>query len=161
MSCLLSTLLSIIIFRLDFSIVILVNNIDVDLVSLLFQEVSGSDHFGQDIPHSENIGLSWALGVQFFFCIGNMINHWGYYLPCKVVVDGHPEVFVYLTPHDGHFCSISVLCNNASKNARNNFGINVRHLQVLNMPYYFALFIINNYVHNTLLIFVFLLAHLL
>ena len=71
MSCLLSTLLSIIIFRLDFSIVILVNNIDVDLVSLLFQEVSGSDHFGQDIPHSENIGLSWALGVQFFFCIGN------------------------------------------------------------------------------------------
>ena len=39
------------------------DNIVTDLVSLLLQEVLGPDHMGQEIVHSDKLGLSWALGV--------------------------------------------------------------------------------------------------
>ena len=42
---------------------ILVDNIVMDLVSLIFQEVSGPDHLGQDIFKSEKLFLSWTLGA--------------------------------------------------------------------------------------------------
>ena len=35
--------------------------------SLLFQEVSGTYHVGQDIIHFNKQGLSWTIGVQFLF----------------------------------------------------------------------------------------------
>ena len=47
--------------------VILINSIVMDLVSLIFQEVLGPYHLGQEIIHFKNIGLSWTLGVQDLF----------------------------------------------------------------------------------------------
>ena len=64
--------------RFDAVLVILVNNIFVDLISLLFQEVSGPYHLGQYIVHSEKLSLSWTLGVQFLFSIldiGSSCSH--------------------------------------------------------------------------------------
>ena len=65
-----------------------------------------------------------------------------------------------LTPRDGHFCNFSVFCVNVSKNARVNFGINVQHIQVKNVPQYGELFTINNLFHNVSIIFVSLVDHL-
>ena len=61
------------------------------------------------------------------------------------VVDGHPEVFVYLTPRDVHFLNISILCVNVRKNARDNVRIKMRNLHVVNMTEYGALFIFDNF----------------
>ena len=49
-------------------------------------------------------------------------------------VDGHPEVFVYLTLCDGHFRNIYILCVNVRNNAGDNVGTNRQHIQVANMP---------------------------
>ena len=45
-SCKLSTWSYAIIFQFDGALVILIENIVIDIVSLLFQEVSGPDHLG-------------------------------------------------------------------------------------------------------------------
>ena len=47
--------------------IILIYNIVVDLISLLFQEVLGPDHLGQDVVHTDKLGISLTLGVQFLF----------------------------------------------------------------------------------------------
>ena len=47
--------------------VILVDNIVKDLVSLLFKEVWGPDYLGQEIIHFDKLSLSWTIGVQFLF----------------------------------------------------------------------------------------------
>ena len=46
---------------------ILIDNIVTDIVYLIFQEVSGPDHLGQETVHYNKIGLSWNLGIQFLF----------------------------------------------------------------------------------------------
>ena len=45
----------------------MIDNIVMDLVSMIFQEVSVPDHLDQEIVHSEKIGLSLTSGVQFLF----------------------------------------------------------------------------------------------
>ena len=47
--------------------VILTDNIVTDLISLIFQEVSGPYHLGQYIIHYDKIGLSWTIRVTFLF----------------------------------------------------------------------------------------------
>ena len=66
-SCTLATWSSIIIFQFDGTLAILIDNIVVDLLSLIFQEVPGPDQLGQKIFHSNKINLSWSLCVQFLF----------------------------------------------------------------------------------------------
>ena len=39
----------------------------------------------------------------------NVVNHGKYHFAWWVVDNGHPEVFVYFTPCDGHFCNISII----------------------------------------------------
>ena len=60
------------------ALAILIVNIFMDLVSLLFQEVLGPDHQGQEIVHSEKVVLSWTLSVKFLFAglnIGPSVYH--------------------------------------------------------------------------------------
>ena len=64
---LLDTWSSYILLQFDGDMVILIDNIGMDLVSILFQELSGPDHLGQYIVHSKNLGLSWTIFVQFLF----------------------------------------------------------------------------------------------
>ena len=71
-----------------------------------------------------------------------------------------PKVFMYLTPHDGHFRNFPIFNVNVIWNSRDNAGINLRHLQVINMTEYGALFIINNCFYDTPVILVSLISHL-
>ena len=59
-----------------------------DLVSFLFQEVSGPYHLGQDIVYSYMLGLSLSLGVQFLFH-GLEIPPSGYHGHKTTFVDPH------------------------------------------------------------------------
>ena len=54
-------------FQFYGTMVIFKDKITTYLVLLLFQEVSGPDHLGQDISHSNKLILSWTLGVKFLF----------------------------------------------------------------------------------------------
>ena len=65
MSFLFANLLYTIIFWLGGALVILINNIVMDIVSLLFQKISDTDHQGQYIVHSNKLGISWNIGIQF------------------------------------------------------------------------------------------------
>ena len=60
---------------------------------------------------------------------------------------------MYLTPCNGHFCNLYILCVNVSKNARDNIGINMCHHQVVKILEYGALLIFETFVHNTPIIF--------
>ena len=83
-----------------------------------------------------------------------MVDHISYYFAWKGVVNDHPEVFVYIPRVIVIFLNFSILGVNVIKNARDNVGINMKHLQVVNMSDYSALFIINIVFHNTPIIFV-------
>ena len=54
----LATWLSAILLQFDDTLIILIDNIVMDLISLIFQEVPGQDHLCQYIVYSENLGLS-------------------------------------------------------------------------------------------------------
>ena len=58
LSCPLATWSSTIILQFDGALVILIDNIVMDLVSIFFQGVTGPDHLGQEIVHSNKISLS-------------------------------------------------------------------------------------------------------
>ena len=82
--------------------------------------------------------------------ISNIFNHIEYYFSWRGSVHGHPEVFVYLTPYDGDFHNISIFHVNVRKNTRENVGINMQNIQVVNVTEYGSLFTIdmfNNCAH--------------
>ena len=92
--------------------------------------------------------------------ISNIFNHIEYFFAWQGLVNGHPEVFVYLTPRDGHFRNISLFCVNVRKNTRDNVGISMQNIQVVNVTEYGALFTINMFVHNAPIILVYLVSHI-
>ena len=55
----------------------------------------------------------------------NVVNHQEYYLTRRGVINGHPELFVYFDPRDGHFCYLPIFCINVSKNAGNSGRANM------------------------------------
>ena len=59
--------LSSILLELDGALIILIDNIIMDILSLFFQKVVGPDHLCQYIVHSDKLGLSWTLSVKFLF----------------------------------------------------------------------------------------------
>ena len=67
---------------------------------------------------------------------------------------------MYLTPRDGNFSNISILCVNVSRNAGDNAIINMQHIQIFNIPEYVAMFTFNIFDHNTPIIFVLIVSHL-
>ena len=59
------------------------------------------------------------------------------------------------------FRSFPIFCVDVRKNSIENVGINMQHLQVVNVPGYGSLFSVNNVFRNEPIIFVSLVAHLL
>ena len=92
--------------------------------------------------------------------LSNVIDHRQYYFDWRGLVDGHPKVFLYLTPRGGHFFNFFIFCVNVRKNTRNNVVINMWHIKVFSVLEYGALFTINNFFHNTPIIFVSLVSHI-
>ena len=60
---LLATWSSTIILQFDDTLIILIDNIVMDIVSLLFQRVLVPYNLCQDIIHPENINLIWTISV--------------------------------------------------------------------------------------------------
>ena len=63
---------STILLQFDGALIILIDKIFMDIISLFFQEVLGPYYLGQDIIHAENLVLSWNLSVQFLFSVLNI-----------------------------------------------------------------------------------------
>ena len=57
--------------------------------------------------------------------LSNVINHRQYYFDWRGLVNGHPKVFLHLTPRGGHFFNFFIFCVNVIKNTRNNAVINI------------------------------------
>ena len=72
MASTLDTWSSAIIIQFDGTIIILIYNIFVDIVSLLSQEILGLDQLCQVITHSNKISLIWNIIVQLFFSVLNI-----------------------------------------------------------------------------------------
>ena len=71
--------------------------------------------------------------------LSNVIDHWEFNFTWKGVFNGPPEVFVNLTPYDGHHWNISILCIDVSENNRDNIRIKMPHFHIVDMPEYSAL----------------------
>ena len=62
----LATWLSDILIQFDGALIIFIDDVVVDLVSLIFQELLGPYHLCQDIVDPNKLGLNWTLSVKFF-----------------------------------------------------------------------------------------------
>ena len=66
---------------------------------------------------------------------------------------------MYFAPHDGRFFNLPILCINVGKNAGNNGRVDMSCLQVIDMPEYSALFVVNDLVHDTPVVLISLISH--
>ena len=81
-------------------------------------------------------------------------------LPGKVV-NGHTEAFMNFASCDGHCCNLPIFRIDISKEAGNNVGVNMWCLQVIYVPEYGALLVVNNIVYDTPVVLISLIAHFL
>ena len=93
MVSLIANLLSLVILQSDYTLIILIDKFFMDLIPLLFQELSGPYHLLQDIIYSENIGLSWTISVQFLF-YGLNIGPYFYHVHEDTSVNTHILVYI-------------------------------------------------------------------
>ena len=67
---------------------------------------------------------------------------------------------MHFAPWDGHFRNLPIFRINDIKDAENNGRFNMLCPQVIGMPEYDALFVVNNIVHDAPMFFIYLIAHL-
>ena len=101
---------------------------------------------------------SCLLGVINYF--SNIIDQRENFFAWGGVDDGHSEELVYITLCDGNFCNLPIVYFNVIKNSKYSVRINMRHIQVLSVPEYGALFTFEFFFHHIRIILVSMVAHL-